>query len=66
MLREANERRHTKGIFAALNAANRFRVNPNQLGEAFLRQIRPQAGGGHILADDAQESFVRHAPLRSV
>ena len=66
MLREANECRHSKGIFTTFNAADRFRVNSHQLGEAFLRKIRPQAGGGHIPADDAQERFVRHARLWSV
>lgn len=53
MLGEANERGDAERIFSALNTADGFCVNADQLGEALLRQIRPQTGVGHIAANDA-------------
>lgn len=66
MLREANERGDAEGIFAAFDATDGFGVNADQLGETFLRKIRPQTGVGHVAANDAQELLVRHALLWSV
>ena len=66
MLRETDERRDTERILAALDAADGLRVNADQFGETLLRQVRPQTGVGHIAANDAQESFVRHARSWSV
>ena len=66
MLCEADERSDAEGILAAFDAADGFRVDAHQLGEAFLRQIRPPTGDSHIAAYDAQEIFVRHACSWSV
>lgn len=66
MLRETNERGDAEWVLAAFDAPDGFGVNAHQLGEAFLRQIRPQSGVGHVAANDAQELFVRHALSWSV
>ena len=52
MLREANECGDAEGVFSAFDAPDAFGVNAHQLGEAFLRQIRPSSGGGHVATDD--------------
>lgn len=66
MLREAHERRDSEWILAAFNAADGLGVNADQLGEAFLRQIRPQTGVRHVAANDAQELLIRHTRSWSV
>ena len=66
MLGKAHQRSDSKGIFAALNAANSLGMDADQLGQTLLRQIRPQTGGGHVAADDAQGILVRHPCLWSV
>lgn len=66
MLGKACQRSDSKGIFAAFNAANRLGMDADQLGKAFLRQIRPHTGVGHVAANDAQENLVRHPCLWSV
>ena len=66
MLGKAHQRRDRKGILATFNTANRLGMDADQLGETFLRQIRPQTGIGHVAADDAQEMLVRHPCLWSV
>ena len=66
MLGETHQRRDSKGILAALNAANRLGMDADQLCNTFLRQIRPQTGVGHVAANDAQEILIRHPCLWSV
>ena len=66
MLGKAHQRRDGEGIFAAFNAANRLGMDTDQLGQTFLRQIRPQTGVGHVAANDAQEILVGHPCLWSV
>ncbi len=66
MLRKADERRDTKGILAAFDAADGLGVDADQFGKTLLRQIRPQTGVGHIAANDAQEFLIGHSCSWSV
>ena len=66
MLGKAHQRRDSKGIFAAFNAANRLWMDADQLGQTFLRQIRPQTGVSHVATNDAQEILIGHPCLWSV
>ena len=66
MLGEPDKCGDTEGIHPALDTADGLGVNADQFSETFLRQIRPQTGAGHVAANDAQESFVRHSLSWSV